>query len=158
MEGILLARYSYDPLKRQARGDARPRRSRCSPTPRSATRWSAGARRGLTLAGATMLARDLANTPPAHLTARGWPTSPSTLAAQAGLGVEVFNKDELIAAGLRRPARRQRGQRRPAAHGPLTLHAPAERRPGHLALVGKGIMYDSGGISLKPSDAHARAR
>src|SRR5690606_10199789 len=27
------------------------------------------------------------------------------------------------------------------------------RAAGHLALVGKGIMYDSGGISLKPTDA-----
>ena len=37
-------------------------------------------------------------------------------------------------------------------------YTPAARRlagqpTGHLALVGKGIMYDAGGISLKPSDA-----
>ena len=30
---------------------------------------------------------------------------------------------------------------------------------GHLALVGKGIMYDSGGISLKPGDeVHAQMK
>ena len=35
----------------------------------------------------------------------------------------------------------------------LTYRPKRRRRPaGHLALVGKGIMYDSGGISLKPSD------
>ena len=33
------------------------------------------------------------------------------------------------------------------------------RRRGRLALVGKGIMYDSGGISLKPSDeSHAQMK
>ena len=31
-------------------------------------------------------------------------------------------------------------------------YTPAGRRAGTSALVGKGIMYDSGGISLKPSD------
>ena len=34
----------------------------------------------------------------------------------------------------------------------LTLPARAASRRGRLALVGKGIMYDSGGISLKPGD------
>jgi len=32
-------------------------------------------------------------------------------------------------------------------------YTPARKPRGHLGLVGKGIMYDSGGISLKPSDA-----
>ena len=33
------------------------------------------------------------------------------------------------------------------------------RRPGHLTLVGKGVMYDSGGLSLKPSDpVHAQMK
>ena len=32
-------------------------------------------------------------------------------------------------------------------------YAPEGEATGHLGLVGKGIMYDSGGISLKPSDA-----
>ena len=31
-------------------------------------------------------------------------------------------------------------------------YRPRRRRRGHLALVGKGVMYDSGGISLKPTD------
>ena len=36
--------------------------------------------------------------------------------------------------------------------------SPTAHATGHLALVGKGIMYDSGGIALKPGDAVARAR
>ena len=40
-----------------------------------------------------------------------------------------------------------------AAHGQVDLLAEAATGSGHLALVGKGIMYDSGGICLKPSDA-----
>jgi leucyl aminopeptidase len=38
-------------------------------------------------------------------------------------------------------------------------HVPEGPSRGHLALVGKGIMYDSGGISLKPSDeSHAQMK
>ena len=32
-------------------------------------------------------------------------------------------------------------------------YTPAGEPTGRLTLVGKGIMYDSGGISLKPADA-----
>ncbi len=43
------------------------------------------------------------------------------------------------------------------SHEPATMikltYRPAGASTGHLALVGKGIMYDAGGISLKPSDA-----
>ena len=39
---------------------------------------------------------------------------------------------------------------RAAAAGQAHLRAAQPR--GHLALVGKGVMYDSGGISLKPTD------
>ena len=54
---------------------------------------------------------------------------------------------------MRWSPRRQPGERGAAADDPVAVH-PRRRSPAaHLALVGKGIMYDSGGISLKPSDA-----
>ena len=68
VEGILLARYSYDPLKASPSGT--PVASIAlvvDPADREAV--TGGARRGRVLAAATSLARDLANTPPAHLTA-----------------------------------------------------------------------------------------
>ena len=56
-------------------------------------------------------------------------------------------------ARVRRAARRQRRQHGAAVHDQADLPAEAVGEGGaHLALVGKGIMYDSGGISLKPSD------
>ncbi len=48
---------------------------------------------------AASLARDLANTPPAHLTARMIADKAVEVAAANGLGVEVFNKDQLTAMG-----------------------------------------------------------
>ena len=75
---------------------------------------------------------------------------------QMGLTVEVFDKAQLIQHGLRRPARRQRRQRRAAPDDQADLPARSGEPTGHLSLVGKGIMYDSGGISLKPGDEVAR--
>ena len=55
---------------------------------------------------------------------------------------------------MRRPARRQRRQHRAAALVKLTYRPKRKKASAaKLAFVGKGVMYDSGGISLKPSDA-----
>ena len=161
VEGVLLARYTYDPLKSAAGGHAR-RGDHARRRPRSATRSPRrGRARPPPRRRPTMLARDLANCRADHLPRRASPRSPWTSAAEAGLEVEVFDEDAAARAGLRRHPRRQPRQRRRAAADQADL-PPRPATPeaaGHLALVGKGIMYDSGGISLKPSDAvHAQMK
>ena len=120
---------------RVAGADAGRRRAAAPPAPGSAP---TAARPPPTAAG---LARDLANTPPAHLTARMIAERAVELGAASGLGVEVFNKDQLTAMGLRRHDRRQQGQHRAAADGPAHVHAaqpawsPGDRRQGrHVRL------------------------
>ena len=109
-----------------------------------------GADRGSVTSAAASLARDLANTPPAHLTARMIADKAVEIAATSGLGVEVFNKDQLAAMGCGGMIGVNKGSAEPPRMVRLT-YAPRNPR-GHLVLVGKGVMYDSGGISLKPSD------
>ena len=80
------------------------------------------------------------------------------IAADRGLGIEVFDKEALLQlgcggllgvnAGSVEPPRMIKLTYRP--QGPRGGAAPAT---GHLILVGKGITYDSGGINLKPGDA-----
>ena len=55
--------------------------------------------RGTVTAAAAALARDLANTPPAHMNARDIAAKAVELGAATGLTVEVFNKDQLAAMG-----------------------------------------------------------
>jgi leucyl aminopeptidase len=75
------------------------------------------------------------------------------LGAAAGLAVEVFDHDALVAMGCGGLLGVNAGSGEPARMVRLT-YRPADGEPaGHLALVGKGVMYDAGGISLKPSDA-----
>ena len=74
------------------------------------------------------------------------------VADRANLEVEVFDEAALVELGAVGPAGHQRGQRGARDHGEDQLPAAGEPT-AHLGLVGKGIMYDSGGISLKPRDA-----
>ena len=106
------------------------------------------------MAGATMLARDLANTPPAHLTAARLGDVAETLGRERGLEVEVFDRDQLVELGCGGLLGVNGGSADEPRMIKLT-YRPSETasRAGRLALVAKGIMYDSGGISLKPSDA-----
>ena len=110
----------------------------------------AGVARGRSTAGAVVLARDLANTPPAHLTARMLADRAVAVAQASGLDVEVFDKDKLEVMGLGGLLGVNRGSTEPPRMVRLT-YTPRNAR-GHLVMVGKGITYDSGGISLKPSD------
>ncbi len=116
-----------------------------------------GVERGVVIAGAACLARDLANTPPAHLTARMIADKAVALAAETGITAEVFNKDQLVAMGCGGMVGVNSGSAEPPRM--VRLSYTPKNPTGHLALVGKGVMYDSGGISLKPSDGmHAKMK
>jgi len=152
VEGILLARYSYDALKGAPAGTPVTSITLLTePSQRDAA--AAGARRGLTLARATMLARDLANTPPAHLTAARMADVAVELGARAGLSVEVFDRDELVRLGCGGLIGVNGGSADEPRMVRLTYRPAEDAASPHLALVAKGIMYDSGGLSLKPADA-----
>ncbi len=110
-----------------------------------------GAKRGAATAAAASLARDLANTPPGDLTARAMADRATQIAAASGLQIEVFNRDQLQAMGCGGMVGVNAGSVEPPRMVRLTYSPPDPS--GHLVLVGKGVMYDSGGISLKPSDA-----
>lgn len=150
VEGVLLASYRYSELKRdQSSVSALSTLTLVTPQART-TAVSAGAARGEVTAAAARLARDLANTPPAHLTARKMAERAHEVAVASGLDIEVFDEDQLAAMGCGGVLGVNRGSTEPPRVVKLTY---TPRNPtGHLALVGKGVMYDSGGISLKPSD------
>jgi leucyl aminopeptidase len=147
---VLLARYRYDALK-----------DKPTVTPvsnlttvvdgRRAVAARRGAAKGKTMAEATQLARDLANTPPALLTATGMAEVATRIGSARGLGVEVFDKAALIEMGCGGLLGVNAGSAEEPRMIKLTYAPPKARN--HLTLVGKGIMYDAGGIAIKPGDA-----
>jgi leucyl aminopeptidase len=117
---------------------------------------ASGAARGAQVARAVSLARDLVNEPAGSLTPERFADRMSErLAGVPGLTVEVWDAERIaterlggllgVAAGSARPPRLVRVDYRPA--DPIEL----DGRVPHLALVGKGITFDSGGLSLKPA-------
>jgi leucyl aminopeptidase len=156
-EGALLAAYRYIGLKTDTSGAATLTSLALVVGDKRTAGAKAGAERGAVTSAAAWLARDLANTPPAYLTARKMADKAVAVAAAAGLGVEVFNRDQLEAMGCGGMIGVNKGSTEPPRMVRLTY---TPRTPsGHLVLVGKGVMYDSGGISLKPSDGmHAKMK
>lgn len=149
-EGAMLARYRYTPLKHNTHHTPLISLDVILPGADDAV-VSEGAGAALVSARATVVARDLANTPPGHLTAPDLGGIAVELGHRFGFEVEVFDKQALTDLGCGGLL----GVNRGSAHEPRMIkltYEPAGAASGHLGLVGKGIMYDSGGISLKPSD------
>jgi leucyl aminopeptidase len=163
VEGVLLARYRFDAFRDEPSGTPLSDLTLVAATDRSAD-VTKGAERGHVTAAATQLARDLANTPHNHLTATRLAEIAAAVGKKAGLGVEVFDKEALVEMGCGGLLGVNAGSAEPPRMIKLT-YSP-KRRPGkavepagHLAFVGKGIMYDSGGIALKPGDeVHAQMK
>jgi hypothetical protein len=114
---------------------------------RAATR---GIAQGIATSDAANLARELANMPPNVLTARAIAARAVELAGERGLAAEVFDEEQLAAMGCGGMLGVNAGSVEPPRMVKLTY---TPRNPkAHVALVGKGVMYDSGGLSLKPTN------
>jgi leucyl aminopeptidase len=109
-------------------------------------------------AAATKLSRDLANCPHSHLSASILADLATTLGPQRGLSIEIFDKDQLIEMGCGGLLGVNAGSSEPPRMIKMS-YRPVGQATGHLAFVGKGLMYDSGGLSLKPGDeVHAQMK
>ncbi len=150
-EGALLARYRYNALRATPK-DTDVSELQLLPTGEAdRAELAAGAAAGAITVRAAAVARDLTNAPAAHLTATDLAEAAVELGAKHGFAVEAADLAECIAEGYGGLLGVNRGSSEEPRMIKLT-YVPDGEETGHLALVGKGIMYDSGGISLKPSD------
>ena len=155
-EGIDLASYCYErylgedrrkPCRLEAAtvvaaGDANARR--------------AGTRRGQIVAGAICRARDLGNGPAELVTPTFLAEAAGELATElrgAGHDVscEVFDVEECERRSMGLYLAVARGSSEPAKFIHMTYKPKGESK-GRICLVGKGVTFDSGGYSMKPSD------
>ena len=140
-EGFLLGSYRYTEFK----SDPRP-----SKIQRIAllAADAAEVERGTAIGEATLLARDLINEPAHSLTPESLARRAQEIADVNGLGCTVLDEAEIEARGLNGVLAVGKG----AANKPRFIeitYKPANAS-GHVALVGKGVTFDSGGLSLKP--------
>lgn len=157
VEGVLLARYKYSPFKgglptdRQADAPA-PLERFTLVVPEVNPGIEAGVRQGVLTARSGIIARDITNAPPAHLTNVQLGELAERLGEKYGFTTEILEVDELTEMGCGGIVGVNRGSRYKARLIKLS-YRPEEESDRTLALVGKGITFDSGGLSLKPSDS-----
>ena len=106
---------------------------------------------GRTLAGAANLARDMANEPANYMTPTRMAEAARAMAAEHDLECTVFDRDQMEAMGMGALLGVARGSGQPPKLIILSYKGRmnSERAMG---LLGKGITFDSGGISIKPSE------
>ncbi len=105
-------------------------------------------RRGQVVAKAVNLVRDLVNTAPVDLPPAGLAAEAERAAAEAGVAVEVLDEAALKEGGFGGLIGVGQGSIRPPRLIRLSYTHPEATRT--VAFVGKGITFDSGGLSLKP--------
>ena len=105
-------------------------------------------------AAATMLVRDLANAPSLDKTPAWLAKQAQTLGKKAGLTVSVLESKELAARGFGGVLAVGAGSERPPRLIRMDYNPPGKAR-ARVLLVGKGITFDTGGLSIKPNDGMA---
>ena len=103
-------------------------------------------------AGGTNLARWLTALPPNFLDSRGYHTVISRLARRHGLAMRWLGEAALRRAGANAFLAVASANERPGAGIAHLAYRPARRSRGSpdLSLIGKGIVFDTGGVNLKP--------
>jgi leucyl aminopeptidase len=147
-EGVLLGAYRYTALK----SDPEPSHiESLTVVATGGKRVQASLDRGRTVGEAVRIARDLVNQPGGMLTPVAFAARAEELADLRGFRVEVLDREDIEAEKLGGLLGVNRGSDEEPRFLKLSWQ-PTGRARGTVALVGKGITFDSGGLSLKPTD------
>jgi leucyl aminopeptidase len=154
-EGMSLAAYQFTTYKAQAKPS---RLERVSVVGDDVTKLGAGVARGARIAEAVSMARDLVNEPAGAMTPRRLAEVARELADRHGMSVTVLDEVAIASEGLGGLAGVAQGSDEPPRLIEL-VYEPSNPASGAgdgdiptVALVGKGITFDSGGLSIKTAD------
>jgi leucyl aminopeptidase len=150
-EGAILGGYRFD--KYRTMGKPTPGLSSVQLVPldpRQEGGLRSGSRVGRAIAESACFARDLANEPGSVHTPAWLATQSKAMAREVGLTARVMTERELERRGMGAILAVGRGAAVPPRMITLEWGERGPRRPT-VALVGKGVTFDSGGISIKPA-------
>ena len=107
---------------------------------------------GRIIAEAQNFTRDLINEPPNKLTPAVLADAARTMAAEFGLKCEVLDQEAMTQMGMGALLGVAQGSTNSPYLIVIGYGPPVSSVADHLALVGKGVTFDTGGISIKPSE------
>ncbi len=153
-EGAVLGAYRFNRYQTSDGGQAASLRLRIPYTRqfKALARLRADVKRIIQIAECQLLARDLSNEPPNSLYPESLAREARRMARSVGLRCHVMAVPELTRRGMGAMLAVGKGSIRPPRMIVLEHGATKRRKQqGTLALIGKGITFDSGGLSLKPT-------
>ncbi len=113
----------------------------------------AAVEQGRILGEAQNFARELANEPPNRLTPLVLAERARAMAAECGLSCDVLDADRMRELGMGALLAVAMGSAEPPATIILSYTPESNKNKEiHLGLVGKGVTFDTGGISIKPAE------
>jgi len=150
-EGAVLGDYRYIEYRAKAKEKAKHLESVVFHYDDSRRRAAGnrGLELGRILGEATNLARDL-GTHPSNLVTPTYLAEEAKKLAKSGLKVKVLEQEQIAKAGMNALLAVAKGSSEPPKLILIEYRVPGARKT--LAFVGKGITFDSGGISIKPSE------
>ncbi|OYN95943.1 leucyl aminopeptidase [Enemella evansiae] len=148
-EGSVLGQYAWAPISAKAEERTAPRITLLTPRADKATKDALTAVGAITWA--QLVARDWVNLPANLLYPETFAAEAKELFAGSKVSVEVLDDQQLAAKGYGGLTAVGGG----SSHTPRLVRLSYAPRgaTAHLALVGKGITFDSGGLNLKPGDS-----
>jgi leucyl aminopeptidase len=106
--------------------------------------------RGEIIARATSLARDMVNEPSNYMTPVVMAETANKIAGETGLNIEILEQEQMQKLGMGAMLGVAQGSRQPPKFIVLKYNGTSSKEID-IALIGKAITFDSGGISIKPS-------
>ncbi len=163
-EGLILAAFNADRYKSQDRVGPPPERldvvvpaGGLEKLPPSDALEDA-VERGRVLGESSNIARDLCNEPSNVLTPSVFAERAVQISRDAGLSVEILDEDEIARLRMGLLLGVSRGSAEPPRVIVMTHEPPGAPSSPVLGLVGKGITFDTGGISIKPAEGMERMK
>jgi leucyl aminopeptidase len=157
VEGAILGTYTFDRYKREKTDKHVETLRLAEPDGRHRREATEGARRGQVFAEATWFARDLINAPandvhPTHLAQVA-----AEIAKAGGVKLQVLERADCKKLGMGAFLGVAAGSEQP----PKFIHlswTPSGRARRRVAIIGKGITFDSGGLDLKSAEGMLRMK
>lgn len=149
VEGAILGSYSFDRYKREKAGyDQIQVQIVCTKAHDQSNRHYLD--RYTVVSDAVNEAREMINEPGSVATPEYLAETARRIAKESGLDVKIWDEKRLQKDGYNGLLQVGRG----SAHPPrlIRLAYRAKKAKGHLAFVGKGVTFDTGGISIKPAE------
>lgn len=151
-EGLYLGAYEFNKYKTNGEGGSRLSGIILSSDGLTEKRLATETGLARAVGESTNLVRDLVNEPPVYMTPTRLAEIAAGIAEEGGLKCEIFGPEEIDRRGMRGIQAVTSGSDQEPRFIHLT-YEPSKKPAKTIAIVGKGITFDSGGLCIKPADS-----